>query len=89
MDEPVTKIAHPPHPYYPLEVEIIGYLANDWHFLTLLAAFASGVAAIFTITFALVKRTRPDIRGKELAIILWFVLCKTVFEVYIRSRLRG
>ncbi|KAF2087060.1 Emopamil-binding protein [Saccharata proteae CBS 121410] len=69
-----TKLPHPPHPYYPLEVEIIGYLANDWTVPALLASFAAGCALIFGVTYVLVKRTRPQLPATELLTILWFVL---------------
>jgi len=78
-----THIPHPPHPYYPLEVEIVGYLANDWSVPTLLAVFATGCAGIFSITYAIVKRYRPHLPIGELLTILWFVLCTCLlFDIY-------
>jgi len=80
-----SKLAHPPHPYYPLELEIVGYLANDWHFLTLLAIFASGCFAVFSATYAIAKRMRPQIPTSELLTIMWFVLSGCIhffFEGY-------
>jgi len=65
-----------PHPYYPLEAEIVGYLANDWHFLTLLAVFASGCVVIFSATYAVAMKVRPHMLTSELVTIMWFVLCK-------------
>lgn len=71
-----TKIPHPPHPYYPLEVEIVGYLANDLTVPQLLASFAAGCAGIFLVTYLAAKKMKPTLRGSELLQILWFVLCK-------------
>ncbi|MCJ1361924.1 hypothetical protein MMC16_001025 [Acarospora aff. strigata] len=78
----VTKI---PHPFYPVETEIVGYLANEWSVPTLLAVFAAGWAVILGITSALVKRHNPSLPSGEKAAILWFVLSGTIhlfFEGY-------
>lgn len=69
----LTKI---PHPFYPLEAEIVGYLANEWSVPTLLGVFAAGWAVILGITSVLVKRHNPSLPSGEKAAILWFVLCK-------------
>ncbi|KAF2143318.1 uncharacterized protein K452DRAFT_225394 [Aplosporella prunicola CBS 121167] len=63
------------HPYYPLEVEIVGYLANDWTVPHLLGAFATGCAVIFAATYLVTKRVRPALPTSELLTIMWFVLC--------------
>ena len=74
-----TKIPHPPHPYYPLGIEIVGYLANEWSTLHLLLTFFSGCAVIFTVTTLLVKKVRPNLPQSELLTLLWFVLCTSTF----------
>lgn len=90
-----TKISHPPHPYYPLEVEIAGYLANDFTVPRLLASFAAGCAGIFLVTYLVAKKIRPTMRGSELLQIMWFVLCGCIhfffegFYVYNFRRLGG
>lgn len=79
------------HPYYPLEAEIVGYLANQWSTVKLLAVFGSGVAAIFSCTYAMVKRTRPTASRADYAAILWFVLCGCIhsfFEGYFAYNFR-
>lgn len=75
-----TKI---PHPFYPIEAEIVGYLANEWSVPTLLGVFAAGWAIILGITSLLVKRHNPSLPSREKAAILWFVLCK--FHQFVRS----
>jgi len=73
------------HPYYPLEAEIVGYLANDWHFLTLLAVFASGCVVIFSATYAVAMKVRPHMLTSELVTIMWFVMSGCIhlfFEGY-------
>ncbi|KAK0658179.1 3-beta-hydroxysteroid-Delta(8) [Lasiodiplodia hormozganensis] len=69
-----TKIPHPSHPYYPLEVDITGYLANAYTVPQLLASFAAGCAVVFLVTYLVAKKIRPTLRGSELLQILWFVL---------------
>ncbi|KAK8194437.1 hypothetical protein M8818_007629 [Zalaria obscura] len=69
-----SKIAHPPHPYYPVEVEIAGYLANEWSVPTLLTIFAAGCSVLFFGTYLIVKKVHPRLPKSELVTIMWFVL---------------
>ena len=76
---------YPPHPYYPLEINIAGYLANEWGVLTLLGTFSAGCALIFTFTYLIVTRVRQTLPTSELLTILWFVLSGCIhffFEGY-------
>lgn len=78
-------IPQPPHPFYPVEANIVGYLANEWSMLQLLAAFGSGCAVILGLTLAAVMRHNPTLPPREKATILWFVLSGTIhlfFEGY-------
>ena len=63
-----------PHPFYPLEANIVGYLANKWSVPTLLGIFAAGWVVILGATIALVRRHNPTLPAREKATILWFVL---------------
>jgi cholestenol delta-isomerase len=72
----MVSLAEPLHPYYPLEVEIIGYLANDWHFLTLIAIFAGVCVVVFGITYVVAHWVNPKVGRGELGIVMWFVLCE-------------
>jgi cholestenol delta-isomerase len=69
-----SNVLTSPHPYYPLDVEITGYLANEWGVLKLLLTFAAGCAAIFYATHVVVKRIQPTISNSELFTVMWFVL---------------
>lgn len=71
-----SKILQPPHPFYPLEANVIGYLANQWSVLTLLGIFFAGCIVILGTTLAVVKSYNPNLAGREQAVVLWFVLCK-------------
>ena len=65
------------HPFYPIEAEIVGYLANEWSVLTLLGLFAAGWVVILGATWSGVNRHNPTLPSSEKAAILWFVLCKS------------
>lgn len=71
------KILAPAHPYYPLGLEVVGYLPNEWNTLTLLSIFATTCTGIFALTYLLVMRVQPKISSSDLWIIMWFVLCTT------------
>ncbi|KAH7406723.1 Emopamil binding protein-domain-containing protein [Phaeosphaeria sp. MPI-PUGE-AT-0046c] len=79
------------HPYYPIEAQIVGYLANQWNTFELVSMFAAGCAVIFGITFVLVKKVRPTLSNGDLAAIMWFVLCGCIhsfFEGYFAYNFR-
>ncbi|CAO2652667.1 Nn.00g009500.m01.CDS01 [Neocucurbitaria sp. VM-36] len=79
------------HPYYPMEVEIVGYLANKWGTLELLSMFSAGLAVIFSFTYAMVKRLRPSASTGDLTTIMWFVMCGCIhsfFEGYFAYNFR-
>jgi len=69
------------HPYYPLEVEIAGYLANDQGVVSLLSQFFGGCAVLFYATYLVVKRFHPQLPRHELITVMWFVLSKSRFLV--------
>ena len=76
MASNISKVVNPIHPYYPLDVEIAGYLANRWGVPTLLGIFFGGLAVIFYTTHVLVKKRNPQMPRRELLTVMWFVLCK-------------
>ena len=69
-----TNLPQALHPFYPLEANIVGYLANRWSVWTLLGIFAGGWVVILGITLALVRSHNPTLPSREKATILWFVL---------------
>lgn len=71
-----TRMAQPPHPFYPVEANIVGYLANEFSVLQLLGLFGAGCAVILGFTLVLVRAHNPRLPSSEKATILWFVLCK-------------
>ncbi|KAJ6107996.1 Bcebp4 [Penicillium sp. IBT 18751x] len=79
------------HPYYPIDLEIVGYLANEWDTLTLVSLFASGCTAIFLVTYLLVMKIHPKVSNGDLWTIMWFVLCGCIhlfFEGYFAYNFR-
>jgi cholestenol delta-isomerase len=73
------------HPYYPLEVEIASYLANEWSMEILLTIFTALCAIIFTGTKIVVEKVHPHLKATEKAAIWWFVLSGAIhlfFEGY-------
>jgi len=77
-DSNTTANIHPPHPYYPLEIEIAGYLANDYTVPQLLAVFGAGCAVILAFTHYVAKARNPSLPKNEIVRIMWFVLCKSM-----------
>ena len=74
----VTKLVQeaPPHPFYPLEANIVGYLANEWSVPKLLGVFFAGCAVELAITLLIVNRFNPTLRKGDKAALLWFVVCE-------------
>lgn len=74
MSKPTAKVLGGPTGHFPVEAEIVGYLANTWSVPTLLIVFAAGWIVILGATNLLVKRHNPTLASGEKAAILWFVL---------------
>ncbi|KAK2026384.1 emopamil binding protein [Colletotrichum zoysiae] len=75
----------PIHPYSPAGAALPGYVANTLSANELRAIFAAGSAVILGSTYRIVKRTRPDLPGGEVATALWFTLSAFIhlfFEGY-------
>ncbi len=72
------------HPYYPLEVEIASYLANEWSVPALLSMFAALCAAVLFGTVCVVDRVcktgSKKTPAREKAAVWWFVLCTDTFR---------
>jgi hypothetical protein len=64
------------HPYYPVDIEISGYVANEWPFLTLLVILGSACAFILALARGVTRYLRPDLPRSEVLTVLWFILCE-------------
>jgi len=69
-----NKMTDPSNPYYPIGIEIAGYLANDMSVPMMLSKFFVGCGIIFGTTYVIVKRVQPQLSKTELITIMWFVL---------------
>lgn len=72
-----TQDAKPLHPFYPLGVEVVNYLANEKDVIQLLAMFASICAVILGITWLGASKISPQLKKTDKLIVLWFTLCKS------------
>jgi len=81
-------IAHASHPFYPLEVEIAGYLANEYSVPALLAFFAAWMGVTLGVTRLIVKRIQPEIAPTELLTLMWFMLSEYYLHEAIFSAVR-
>jgi cholestenol delta-isomerase len=73
------------HPYYPVDVEIPGYLANEWSLTTLLAVFGSACAFVLASAWLVARAAQPDLSRSEVLTVLWFALCKPACSVIVYS----
>lgn len=81
----ITKVAQAVHPYYPLDVTIDGWAANEWGVPALLTVFFGACAVLFTATYFVAKRINSHLSKGELITIMWFVLSGAIhllFEGY-------
>lgn len=77
------------HPFYPLEANVVGYLANELSVPALLASFALGCAIILGGTLVLLRQNKPLLRATDKAIVLWFMLSKYVWYLFLMDWLIG
>ena len=81
MDSVLTNVTeslkNAPHPFYPLEANVVGYLANEYSVPVLLGTFAAGCIVILGSTLALVRRQNAVLSHGDKAAILWNVLSKS------------
>jgi len=69
-----TTVMKPIHPFYPTEIEIVNFIANDMTVSQLLAAFAAGCVVILSTTWFLASRVAPRLKVMDKIIVLWFCL---------------
>lgn len=70
------EVPKPSHPYYPVDIEIAGFVLNNLTVEQLLAAFATGCTVIFSATWLLTSIMAPRLKNVDKMIALWFCLCK-------------
>jgi hypothetical protein len=68
-----TMLSENPHPFYPVGIELVGYLANTKDTVTLLGIALAGLVVICSATWAVVSRISPRLRTVDKLAILWFM----------------
>ena len=71
-----SKLPDLPHPFYPLEANIVGYIVNDVSVPILLGSFAVGCVAILATTNTVARTFNPKLTLGQITTISWFVLCE-------------
>ncbi|KAI5288650.1 hypothetical protein KEM54_005037 [Ascosphaera aggregata] len=80
-----SEIVVPSHPYYPVDVKLVGYIPNDHGVLELVSMFGAGCAATLGITICFIQLVAPKIKVADKICVLWFVLTASIhlwFEGY-------
>ncbi|KAL8761902.1 MAG: hypothetical protein Q9184_002006 [Pyrenodesmia sp. 2 TL-2023] len=62
------------HGHFPVEAEIVGYLANTYSVPALLGLFAAGWIIVLGATNLLIRHHNPSLGSGDKAALLWFVL---------------
>ena len=63
----------PDHPFYPPEIQLLGYLANEWDVPRLLAGFAAVNAGVLGLTYLTAKFRNPNLPTADMLCVIWFV----------------
>lgn len=66
--------AVPPHPFYPVGIEIANYTANDRDVLTMVTTFLGGWVVILGLTWLVAGQLAPQVKRLDKLILIWFVL---------------
>jgi cholestenol Delta-isomerase len=72
----ISDVPMPPHPFYPPELNLVGYIANEWSMTKLLTVFFGSVGAYLSTTFLIVRSFNPKLNGRDLGTVVWFVLSR-------------
>jgi hypothetical protein len=75
-NEPTVAVVKSVHPYYPTNIEIVGFAANSLNVIELLTYFAAGCTTILGLTWFLASSFAPRLRTGDKFTALWFCLCK-------------
>lgn len=61
------------HPFYPPDLDPIGYAANTLSITALLGTFAVAVAGVIAFSSAVLKAVKPNISRTDKILVGWFV----------------
>jgi len=80
--ETVVAVQEAIHPYYPTEIKILNFVANDRGVVELLTIFAIGCTAILGLAWFLASSFAPRLRTADKWIALWFCLCGFIHSFF-------
>lgn len=73
-------ITEAPHPFYPLGVELVGYVANDWDMSAIFGVFGGALLTLYAGTRAITNKLNADLPVRDQVLVVWFVLCSASYE---------
>ena len=74
----MTAAVPVPHPYYPLDSELLRYVANDWNAGGVFVVFFAAVSMVVATARMIAKAVKPSLKGRDLTLVVWFMLCKSI-----------
>jgi len=66
------------HPYYPLGVELAGYIANDLSVPGMVVGFGLGCGLLAMTARYLAKSYRPYISTVDVSALMWFIVTGSI-----------
>lgn len=69
------SVPNPLHPYFPTDILLDGYVANELSVPAVLAIFSAATTAVLVTAALVVRQSRPSISAADLFTTLWFILC--------------
>jgi hypothetical protein len=70
-----TAAAAVPHPYYPVDSVLDNYVANEYETGRLLFGFFTCCLVVVLAARRLITTVRADLRRRDQALVMWFMLC--------------
>lgn len=64
------------HPFYPPDIDLIGYAANTMSIAVLLSVFALATLTIVGFTSAVLKKINPSLSRQDKMLACWFIFSK-------------
>jgi cholestenol Delta-isomerase len=69
-----TDLPLQPHPYYPADLILPGYVPNDLDATRLMVGFAAMCAVVFSIAYLV----NDDLKFSDRLTVVWFVICECI-----------
>nr|OQO26760.1 hypothetical protein B0A51_05644 [Rachicladosporium sp. CCFEE 5018] len=82
LNKTANSVLYPPHPYYPLDALVNGYVENKDGVPYLLTLFFGACAILFTATYFVGQSVTPKLNRVELFSTMWFVLSGAIHLIF-------